>query len=67
VQPIPVHTLPPEEDNLLGSHFVCPRYSELIKEVFSSDEIAKINEENLELYTFLTEKTGMNVTNMVSK
>lgn len=61
-----MHTLPLEEDNLLGNHFVCPRYSQLVADVMSSAEMAKINEENAQLYAYLTEKTGRNVSDMVT-
>jgi len=64
-QPIPVHTLPLEEDNLLSNHFVCPKYTRLLQEVLAGPDMAKINEENSQLYAYLTEKTGENVTDMV--
>ena len=38
-QPIPVHTVPMEEDGLLSSHAECPRFTQLYNELMQSDEI----------------------------
>ena len=48
-QPIPVHTVPLEADNLLSSHSNCPRMIELVEEVLKSPEVKKINEVNTRL------------------
>ena len=64
-QPVPVHTVPLEEDNLLSSHAKCPKFSRLLAQLMQSDEIRRIDEENAELYAYLSEHTQSNVTNMV--
>ena len=38
-QPIPVHTRPLAEDNLLSSHARCPKFENLLKELMESQEI----------------------------
>ena len=38
-QPIPVHTRPLAEDNLLSSHAECPKFKQLFKELLQSKEI----------------------------
>ena len=43
-QPIPVHTVELEADNLLNSLLYCPRILELDKDVLNSKEMKKINE-----------------------
>ncbi len=63
-QPIPVHTVPLEEDSLLTRHAVCPRFVSLIEELMGSEEIEDLNRKYQWLYTYLTEKTGQSVTNM---
>ena len=43
-QPIPVHTVELEADNLLYVYPKCPRMTELDKDVLNSKEMKKINE-----------------------
>ena len=50
-QPIPVHTVHLEADNLLSSHSNCPRMTELVEDVLKSTEVKKINEVNLHCYS----------------
>ena len=38
-QPIPVHTTPKAEDNILSSHAECPTFQKRYKELMMSDEI----------------------------
>ncbi|KAI4494313.1 hypothetical protein M0802_008996 [Mischocyttarus mexicanus] len=56
--PIPVHTTPELEDNLLAGKKYCPKYLLERDKVLQSPEIIKINKENKYLYDYLTEKTG---------
>ncbi len=63
-QPIPVHTIPLEEDSLLTHHARCPEFERLLAQLMESDEVRAIDEENEWLYAQLTEHTGQNVTNM---
>ena len=38
-QPIPVHTRPLADDNLLSSHAKCPKFKQLYEELMNSKEI----------------------------
>ncbi|KAF7406002.1 hypothetical protein HZH68_005371 [Vespula germanica] len=62
--PIPVHTIPESEDNVLSGKKYCQRYNFELDKVLKSPEIKKINQENKHLYDYLTEKTGMSVTSL---
>ncbi|CAM4759161.1 unnamed protein product [Rotaria magnacalcarata] len=42
IQPIPIHTVPTNEDFLLGLND-CPRYEQIEKEVYESDEFKNMN------------------------
>ncbi|CAF0721315.1 unnamed protein product [Didymodactylos carnosus] len=42
VQPIPVHTVPQNEDYLLGIN-ICPREDQIINEIKNSDEVKNLN------------------------
>ncbi len=42
-QPIPVHTVNLENDELLTSHADCPRYQEMVEAVFQRPEMKKID------------------------
>uniref|UniRef100_T1IKD9 acid phosphatase n=1 Tax=Strigamia maritima TaxID=126957 RepID=T1IKD9_STRMM len=60
-QPIPVHTIPVEEDYLLSLDSICPKYDKLFEEQINSPEAKKINAQYKELFEFLTNKTGVMV------
>lgn len=62
--PIPVHTVPELEDNVLAGKKYCQRYKFELDRVLESPKIKKINQDNKHLYDYLTEKTGMNVTSL---
>lgn len=64
-QPIPVHTVPITQDNLLSSHAICPRMTQLIEEVMASPTFEKINQDNAWLYEYVSNNTGANVTNVI--
>lgn len=59
--PIPVHTVPELEDNVLLGRKYCARYEFELKKVLNSPEIREINKKNKHLYNYLMEKTGMKV------
>ncbi len=63
-QPIPVHTVPLEEDSLLTRHANCPKFQSLLEDLMDSEEIRAIDSKYQWLYDYLTEKTQQNVTNM---
>jgi len=63
-QPIPIHTLPQSEDSLLSSHAVCPRFSELLREVANSAFMKHLYNDNRDLFKYLSEHTGSNITDI---
>jgi len=65
-QPIPVHTIPQEEDMLLSSHATCPRFTQLHKEVLEESMFMKnIYNENRELFEYISNNVGENITDIV--
>ena len=64
-QPVPVHTVPIELDNLLGSHASCPKMQELIDDVMVSKEVEEINKKYDWMYKYITEHSGENVTDII--
>jgi len=65
-QPIPVHTIPQEEDMLLSSHATCPRFTQLHKEVLEESVFMKnIYNENRELFEYISNNVGENITDIV--
>jgi len=64
-QPIPVHTVPQDEDYLLSSHAHCPRFAELQKEIESGDWMREIYAKNRDLFEYISLNTGENITNIV--
>jgi lysosomal acid phosphatase len=63
-QPIPIHTTPPKDDALLAMKKFCKKYQQLFDDLLNSDHVKEINEMNKELYDFLSEKTGENITDV---
>jgi len=51
-QPIPVHTRPLADDNLLSSHAKCPKFKQLYEELMNSKEIQAINQKYKWLYEY---------------
>lgn len=64
--PIPVHTVPVEVDSLLPGIIAphCDLFDWAEKAVYESDEGKTILENTPELFKFLTEETGRNITNL---
>lgn len=63
-QPIPVHTMPQEEDNVISSHCKCPKYEQLKDNVFEDPRLKSIQSQNQWLFDYLTKHTGQNVTDL---
>ncbi|KAF5285088.1 hypothetical protein FQA39_LY16777 [Lamprigera yunnana] len=57
-QPIPIHTVPEKMDYLLAMKKPCDKYKALTIELLNSDEFVKINNQNSDLYSYLSENTG---------
>jgi lysosomal acid phosphatase len=57
-QPIPVHTLPVEDDNMLHAYSNCPVYEKLLQEDKESQSYRDLNKENEDFFKGLKEDTG---------
>ena len=64
-QPIPVHTVPQEEDYLLSSHANCPRFTQLQEEIEAGAWMQNIYKNNQELFDFISNKSGSRITDIV--
>ncbi|XP_049782248.1 lysosomal acid phosphatase-like [Schistocerca cancellata] len=60
-QPIPIHATPRNLDALIVMKKPCPRYEKELQQMYNSPEIQKINEENSELYKYLSKHTGKTI------
>ncbi|XP_048754443.2 lysosomal acid phosphatase-like [Ostrea edulis] len=58
-QPIPVHTRPEKEDNVINMGMSCPRYDELMSETLSSDTVQNEETKNKKFYDLLKKNTGL--------
>ena len=63
-QPIPVHTVPVDDDNIIGNHAKCPKYEKLLGNIENLPELQKVKAENDWVFKYLTENTGSNVTSL---
>ncbi|XP_051173261.1 prostatic acid phosphatase-like [Leptopilina boulardi] len=59
--PIPVHTIPEKQDHILSAKKYCPRYEYELEKVMQSDEMKKIDQENAQIYEYLTMHTGRKI------
>ena len=59
--PIPVHTVPQSQDNLLAMKKYCPRYEYELEKVKNSPEIKRIDQENAKLYSYLSQHAGRKI------
>nr|CAH7742757.1 unnamed protein product [Callosobruchus chinensis] len=60
-QPIPVHTIPRNIDNVIMEKRPCPLYDTLLKDIIKSDYFNKINDKHADLYKTLSNWTGIDV------
>uniref|UniRef100_T1JEQ9 acid phosphatase n=1 Tax=Strigamia maritima TaxID=126957 RepID=T1JEQ9_STRMM len=58
-QPIPVHTLPEEEDYILSPNSECPKYDKLYNKQMRSPEAYEIRLKYGDLYKYLSDKTEL--------
>lgn len=63
-QPIPIHYLPRNLDNLVAMKTNCTEYDKEFIEVLNATKMRHINEENRDLYQYLTEHTGIIIDNI---
>jgi lysosomal acid phosphatase len=61
-QPIPIHTVPREIDNMLVTDKPCPVYNLEMAKLLQSDEFMKMAQRNQQFYSYLEEMTGSSVT-----
>lgn len=59
--PIPIHTEPEEEDNVLAPDPPCPKYDKLFEEQKKSKFYTDLVTENAVLFKYLSEKTGWDI------
>jgi len=64
-QPIPVHTRPTPEDNILSEHAECERYDILYDAMMQSPEIEEINQKYQQVYDYATKMSGNQVSTLV--
>uniref|UniRef100_K1QGK1 Fibrillin-2 n=1 Tax=Magallana gigas TaxID=29159 RepID=K1QGK1_MAGGI len=65
-QPIPVHTRPEKEDNVINMGMSCPRYDELLTETIASKEVQTVETKNKEFYNKVENYTGLSGVNINS-
>ncbi|XP_030746229.1 testicular acid phosphatase homolog [Sitophilus oryzae] len=63
-QPIPMHYLPRNIDNLIVMRTSCAKYDQEFIDVHSSAKVEQYNKEYSNLYKYLTEHTGMEINNI---
>lgn len=64
-QPIPVHTVPEDDDAVLSAKKSCPSYERNYSELMASDEIAQINKKYQWVYDYATGFTGQPVNELL--
>ncbi|XP_047432440.1 lysosomal acid phosphatase-like [Mugil cephalus] len=66
-QPIPVHTVPPNEERLLSYPLKdCPRYTQLMNETRHTEEFANVTAAYKDFLELVRNKTGLNKTDVES-
>lgn len=63
-QPVPVHTRPKKEDNVINMGENCPRYDQLYQETMKTKEIAQEEMRNKDFYKFVGQMSGMDHENI---
>lgn len=57
-QPVPVHTRPEKEDNVINMGMFCSRYNDLYEETMSSKEVQAEEDQNKAFYELIQNETG---------
>lgn len=65
-QPIPVHTMPERQDDVLAAKKSCPVYDYELKKLHKSQEFKEIDKKLKPLYKYLTLNTGKSVNSIQS-
>lgn len=58
-QPIPIHTMPLEDDYLLNSFVDCSRFEQLFQQRLNSDELKSLMEQHRTLIDFMEKNSGL--------
>jgi len=64
-QPIPVHTLPQDQDYLLSSHAKCPRFEELQQEIQEGEWMKDLYKQNEALFKYVSRNVGQEIVDIV--
>lgn len=65
-QPVPLHTIAMEDDNIIRMKRKCPRFYEMFDDfIHNSELMKKINTENADLFKDLSQKSGENITTIM--
>lgn len=64
-QPIPVHTMPEDEDDIVAMHKSCPKYDKLKQDLLNSDYVNNLLKANQDLLDLVTEKGGQDCKTLV--
>ncbi|KAJ8932386.1 hypothetical protein NQ314_014697 [Rhamnusium bicolor] len=63
-QPIPIHTIPTEEDQVLYMDSKCPKFTKLYDEAYSSEFFMNINKQYADFYKEVSNFTGWDITDV---
>lgn len=63
-QPIPIHTVPESDDNLLSAKKHCPKYDKLAKELLRSPYFRNISHQLHDLYAYVSRYSGDKISNL---
>jgi len=64
-QPVPVHTVPQNQDSVLGDKAECPRAQQLLNEVLEGEEMKSILESHSDMLDYISKNSGRPVTNVL--
>jgi len=64
-QPVPVHTVPLDEDSVLGDRAECPRADKLLNEVLEGKEMKGILESHSEMLDYISKHSGRPMTDVL--
>lgn len=62
--PIPVHTIPEDQDYVLSGKKYCARYKYELEKILRSPERQRINKANAKLYSYLSKNTGLKISTL---
>lgn len=62
--PVPIHTIPEDQDYVLSGKKYCARYKYELEKVLTSREMKEINRANAKLYNYLSKNTGYKVSSI---